>query len=374
MSPEGGRGWPSEFVRSARDRDALLVLSHLDGPTPRELNELAWEVRSARACLEAVLRGSVGSANDREIARSIDPVEVRAAVGRCGARHVIPGEEDYPTGLLDLPDPPAGLFLVGPSPPILPPAVSVVGARRCSPYGEEVAESIGRGLAAAGVTVVSGAARGIDGASHRGALAADGSTVAVLGSGIDVPYPRAHRRLLGEIAAAGAIISEYPPGMQPLPRRFPARNRIVAALTQAVVVVEGAPGSGSMITAEFALDLGRDVFAVPGPVTNPLSAVPNALIREGAGLIRGPEDVLESLEIDRAFGPEPSDAVLGLTLAERAAFDHVTGAGVPAEVVAREAGIDLARALSILASLELRGLVRRTGGRYQRVLAGNLRT
>src|SRR5205809_6482365 len=156
----------------------------------------------------------------------------------------------------------------------------MVGARSCSSIGKEVATAFGRGLAGAGVCVVSGGARGIDAASHRGALRAGGRTIAVLGCGIDLLYPGQNRALLREVLGSGALVSEYPPGTPAEPFRFPARNRIVAALCRAVVVVEGARGSGSMITADHALDVGREVFAVPGAVSSPLAAVPLELIRD----------------------------------------------------------------------------------------------
>ncbi|MGH2740218.1 MAG: DNA-processing protein DprA [Actinomycetota bacterium] len=287
-----------------------------------------------------------------------------------GSRIVTGVDREYPRSVLDLTDPPAQLFVRGKRLDHLGPSVAVVGARRCSAYGEEAAEGIGRGLASAGVTVVSGAAWGVDAAAHRGALAARGVTVAVLGSGIDVPYPHRNRGLIEEIAATGSLVTEYRPGTQPEPFRFPARNRIVAALARAVVIVEGAEGSGSMITAEFALDLGREVFAVPGPVTSPLSAVPNALIREGATLARGSDDVLSALGM-RAIPPVlagHNDSSEGdLSDDDRRVFERVLGEPVTAEAVARDLGVSVGPVLASLASLELRGLVRGVGGRYERV-------
>jgi DNA processing protein len=246
-------------------------------------------------------------------------------------------------------------------------------------------------VAAAGVTVVSGAALGIDAASHRGALAsgpqienADAQTglfpsrfptLAVLGSGIDRPHPRRNRALIEEIAAAGAVVSEYPPGAPALPRRFPARNRLVAALSRAVIVVEGAPGSGSMITAEFALEMGRDVLAVPGAVTSPLAAVPHQLIREGACLVRGPQDVLEALGVapgESLPAQRDGSGEVGASLppAERRALEEVAGAPVTVDAVAVGARLSVDEALSALMALELRGMVREVGGRYERTAAG----
>jgi len=381
-------GWPERFVAGPADRDALLVLAHVDGITPRRFHELAWEVGSARRCLAAVRRGKAGSEGDRSRASHVSAEQVNAALAGLGATQVCPGDEAYPVQLLDLPDPPACLFVVGRPLATAPATVAIVGARRCSTYGREVAEMLGRGLAAAGLTVVSGAALGIDAAAHRGALSSDGTqvtatcepgfpTMAVLGSGIDCPYPTSNRGLIQRIAVAGAVLSEYPPGTPALPWRFPARNRLVAGLSQAVVVVEGAPGSGSMITAEFALELGREVFAVPGPVTSPLSAVPNQLIREGAWLARGPEDILEVLGLEPAepgTGPSsPMNAageVGSLAATERRILDAVAGHPVTADAVATHAGLAVGQALSGLVALELRGLVREVAGRYERTAGG----
>jgi DNA processing protein len=358
-------------VAGPADRDALLVLAHLEGMSPADGHRLAWRVGSARACLRAVRAGTVAgaSARDRAVAEEIDPGSVRAGLAGCGARLVAPGDDDYPPGLLDLTDPPMGVFVRG-TLPAPRPAVAMVGARRCTAYGREAAESIAGGVAAEGVTVVSGAAVGIDAAAHRGALRAGGPTMAVLGSGIDVAYPPRNAALIEAVAGAGAVLSEYPPGVEARPHRFPARNRLVAALGQGVIVVEGAPGSGSLITAEFAEDLGRDVMAVPGAITGPLSAVPHALIRDGAALIRGPGDVLETLGLSASVpegsppGPVPP---AGLLSDEEGRFlDLIPGTPATLDSVAHAAGVDAARALRLLGALELRGLVASDGGRYRR--------
>lgn len=375
--------WPTGFVAGRRDRDALLVLAHLESLSPRDLHQLAWREGTARGCLRAARRGTV-SELDRSRASSIEPAGIREALSRCGADLIAPGDAEYPGGLLDLTDPPGWLFVRGRLSQGSGVAAAIVGARNCSPYGVEVAELMGSGLAAAGVAVVSGAARGIDGAAHRGALAVGGPTVAVLGSGIDVPYPRGHRRLLDQIADHGAVVSEYPPGLRPHPRRFPARNRVVAALARAIVVVEGAPGSGSLITAEFAQDLHRDLLAVPGPVTSELSAAPHELIRDGAGLVRGAGDVLEALglasgrtssrsdldegatskgEPDGPRGVSPSE---DLPEPERLVLETLGGTGQVIEQVALRSGLSTSAALRALVALELRGLVVASGGRYRR--------
>ena len=194
-----------------------------------------------------------------------------------GYRFVSRSAREFPPLLRAIDDPPAGLFLRGSADPevLSRPAAAVVGARASSGYGASVARSLGRELAAAGLVVVSGLARGIDSEAHRGALEAGGTTVAVLGCGIDRDYPAGHAELARGIADAGLIVSEYAPGVEPAPWRFPARNRIVAGLCAATVVVEARDRSGALITADLALEEGREVFAVPGEITSPLSGLGN---------------------------------------------------------------------------------------------------
>ena len=177
----------------------------------------------------------------------------------------------YPPLLAQLHDPPPCLHVRGAVELLSEPAVAIVGARSCSSYGAQIAREVAREVALAGVVVVSGMARGIDGEAHPGALAAGGQTVAVLGCGIDRDYPRSHADLARRICERGAVVSEYPPGVEPAPWRFPARNRIIAGLCLATVVVEARERSGALITADFAMELGRDVFAVPGEITSALS-------------------------------------------------------------------------------------------------------
>jgi DNA processing protein len=368
----GVKAWPDGFAGGWANRAALLVLASLVGILPRHLRTTAWQRGSASACLAAVRAGHLGSEADRHMAGEIRPEEVEAALKRCGARVVIPGDEEYLSGLEHLADPPAALFVCGRSLGELPGRVAVVGARNCSPLGREVAEEIGSGLGAAGLTVVSGGARGIDGASHRGALHGGGTTIAVLGCGIDVAYPSNHAGLLQGIVRSGAVVSEYPPGVPARPFRFPARNRIIAAVSEAVVVVEGAAGSGSLITADHALDLGRPVYAVPGLVNSPLAQVPLSLIREGAGMIRNSADLLTDLgHLDPAVD-SPVGTPLALTPPEQAVLEALAGPCLP-EQVARALGLGLAQVLPILTELELRGLVRSSGGRVERRLVEDRR-
>ena len=271
------------------------------------------------------------------------------------------GHPSYPPLVAQLHDPPARLYLRGERVDALAePGVAVVGARSCSPYGAQVARMLGRELAAAGLVVVSGLARGIDGEAHRGALDAGGTTVAVLGCGIDRDYPARHAELARRIADSGLVVSEYPPGVEPAPWRFPARNRIIGALALATIVVEARERSGALITTDFALELGREVFAVPGEITAALSAGTNRLIRQGAAPLLATEDVLAALGIDsRRSAPPPLSAAAAAILAVL-----VDGAAGMDELV-RASGRPPAEVAAALVELELAGLVAEGEGTYR---------
>jgi DNA processing protein len=283
-------------------------------------------------------------------------------MAEAGARLVTPADPEYEDRLLDLADPPACLFLRGKPLTDGTDRVAIVGSRKCSDLGKAVAQDLGRALVGAGLAVVSGAAQGIDAAAHRGALQAGGRTVAVLGSGIDVDYPVSSRDLLASIVEHGTIVSEYPPGVPAGPQHFPARNRIVVALARALVVVEGEARSGSRISVDHALELGREIFAVPGPVTSPLAETPLEMIRDGATMIRSAHDLLDDLGVDGStLPPAPPD----LDRDEERVWNALAGT-VSVDAVARRAGISVPDAVSTLVRLELRGLVASTGGRFER--------
>lgn len=272
------------------------------------------------------------------------------------------GQPGYPALLAELYDPPSRLYLRGSRPESLArPAVAVVGARSCSAYGAQVARDLTRQLAAAGVVVVSGLARGIDGEAHRGALAAGGLTVAVLGCGIDRDYPRAHAALARRVAENGLVVSEYPPGVEPAPWRFPARNRIVAGLAQATVVVEARERSGALITADFALELGRDVFAVPGEITAGLSRGTNDLIRQGAAPLLRADDVLEALGIER---PLPASSA-GLSPEAHAVLVVLADGAAALDEISRATGLGSPEVAVALTELELAGRVVGGDGLYR---------
>jgi DNA processing protein len=256
---------------------------------------LATELGVPRAQMERALAA-------REKAAALAARE-REESEKLGARILLRDDPGYPAGLAQLSLPPPVLYVAGEIPDGA--AVAIVGSRRSDAYGTEVAETFARALAAVGVTVVSGFARGIDAAAHRGALAADGgTTLAVLGCGLGVDYPAGHARLGKEIAGRGALVTELPCGTPPRAWHFPIRNRVIAALSAGVLVVQAAPRSGSLITVRHALDLGKEVYAVPGRIFDERSLGPHSLLRDGAKLAQHPQDLLDDL-LPRTDPPGP---------------------------------------------------------------------
>ncbi len=342
------------------DREAYILLNAVPGVPPRTKHRLLAALGSPAAVLQASRDVLADLSTDRAADRI---AEFRATHDRLpaevDAQILTLADPDYPPLLRSLPDPPLALYVRGRLPQ--GPCVAVVGTRRPSGEGVEVARRMAADLAAAGVCVVSGLARGIDAAAHRGALEVQGATVAVLGCGIDRVWPADHADLCEAVASQGAVISEYPPGTPPLRHHFPARNRILAGLSQAVVVVEARERSGALITAEFALELGREVFAVPGCVLNPRSRGPHQLLREGAHLAESAEDVLSVLGLpsrrSSTPAPPPESASLLELLGEPSHLDELV----------RATGQSAAAVSAALLALEVRGLVRRLpGGRYVR--------
>jgi DNA processing protein len=372
------------------------------GPRPRACGEClrrAWLVASLAGHIENAVADTRGnrarellSLADEELTRAMarseaadflkraaerDPQRMLAAVAGSGAWATCRHDDLYPEALGDLDDAPRVLFGRG-SPRILRElrrdgAVTIVGSRRPSRYGREIAGELGGQLASAGFTVVSGMAMGIDSAAQQGAVDAGGLTIAVLGCGVDLPYPPRHARLYRAIVEHGLVVGELPPGTQARRWTFPARNRIMAALGAMTVVVEARERSGSLITAEMAGDLNRDVGAVPGLVGTSPAAGTNGLIRDGAHLIRNARDVLDALLGPGADRATAAAAAAGPSLARelQGVLDLIERGAGTADGLARASGLDPGTLATALVRLELSGYVRRNGdGRYERTSLG----
>src|SRR5712671_7389638 len=289
-------------------------------------------------------------------------------------------EPEYPQTLLQIYDPPVMLYVRGDAQVLNLPSIGMVGTRRPTLYGTQMAERLGRELAARGLVVVSGLARGIDAISHQGALAVNGRAIGVLGTGIDVCYPKENKKLYEKVLERGAIISEFPLRTHPAPENFPVRNRIVAGMPLGVVVVEGAQYSGSLITARLAMEFGREVFGVPGNATQPTSFGPNQLIKQGAKLVTSWEDVIEELPTPvraellpvESASAEQRAALLDETFvpAERTLYEllNVDQARHIDEIM-EVSGLTSSEVLATLFDLELKGIIRQTPGKqFSRIL------
>lgn len=294
-----------------------------------------------------------------------------ADAARLGLRAVPITDDRYSPWLREIVDPPSVLWVRGTLAPFDRPVVAVVGSRQATPAGLQMGRHLGEGLAAAGLIIASGLARGVDGASHEGALAAGGTTIGVLGCGADVVYPAEHRELATRVAASGGVISEFPPGTSPHPHHFPLRNRIISGLSRAVIVIEAGEKSGSLITARMAMEQGRDVLVVPGNVLSGRNRGGHALIKDGARLVESVEDVLIELGLvaSRITDFQPDNSVTENELSKHMAI----GETYDADTLAGLTGWDVSRLLSELVALELSGRVSRSAGGWTR-LAGTTRS
>ncbi len=309
--------------------------------------DLTAQFGSASEAFDAIAHGST---RDAALAEA-DDVVARATA--CGAQLVQAGDDEYPAPLLELHDPPPALFCVGDIALLALPSVAIVGTRRATPYGERVTHELAGALASGGAVVVSGLARGIDAAAHRAALEVGGRTVAVLGTGVDIAYPISHRSLQSEIAERGLLVSEEPPGSRATKSSFPKRNRIIAAITKATIIVEAPLRSGALITAEHATDLHRTVAAVPGPIDSPQSAGSNLLLRDCATVIASVDDALAimGLTASRRRPPEPR------TAAERRVLDALALGPTDLDSLTTLSGLLARDCLAAITTLELRGAV-----------------
>ena len=280
------------------------------------------------------------------------------------------GDERYPELLRAIYDPPAVLYCDGSVEPGDRQAVAIVGSRQATPYGLRITETLAGELSALGFTILSGFARGIDAAAHRAALAAGGRTIAVLGCGLDVDYPPGHASLHAEIAGSGAVLTEFAPGTPPRATNFPRRNRIISGLALGVVVVEAAEDSGSLITARLALEQGREVFAVPGPIDVPTSQGPHGLLKQGATLVETVDDIVEELlpQLDRplqTLKTEPIAALpehVELSPSERTVLEVMSREPLHLDDLTERSRLTTPAVAAILLGLELKALVKQLPG------------
>ena len=278
-------------------------------------------------------------------------------------------DDDYPALLRQIPDPPPALYVLGDRAVLSHPQLAIVGSRNASAAGRENARAFARHLAGAGLAITSGLALGIDGAAHRGALEAEGgATVAVAATGLDRVYPPRHRELAHEIAARGALVSEFPLGTPPRAENFPVRNRLISGLALGVLVVEAAAGSGSLITARLATDQGREVFAIPGSIHSPLARGCHALIRQGAKLVETANDILEELGALARIAREARPLPVDLPAPQRQLLECLGHDPASVDQLVERSGLTVEAVSSMLLELELQGLVEAgAGGNYQRI-------
>jgi DNA processing protein len=323
---------------------------------------LASDFQLAAAGLERRTADSL-----RLLRQRTTPAAVAARLVELKIRALTLLDDEYPPGLRQVADPPPVLFVRGRLAPADAHAVALVGTRRATTYGHAVADRLARDLAVAGVTVVSGLAKGIDTSAHRAALQAGGRTIAVLGNGLDQVYPAENAGLAHEIvdADAGAVVSEFAPGVPPDAVNFPRRNRIISGLSMGTVIVEAGERSGALITADFALEQGREVLAVPGSIFSPISAGPNELLKQGATPVTGVEDILNTLSAQPASpGAEPANVarpVPELGVRETTVYQALGGQPRHIDELARTLAIGAGEISATLAVLELTGLARQVG-------------
>ena len=386
MNPENLKYWLALMsVEGVGDTLFGPLLERFGSPAAvfsASVHELAGVPKMSKKISQTIL-----AFNDWDgILRQID------GLNKAGIRIVTFLDESYPRHLLNVYDRPVLLYVAGHlhSDDI---SIAIVGSRHASTYGKYTTDRISRELALRGATIVSGMARGIDSCAHRGALAANGRTIAVLGSGLDVIYPPENKKLFEAIVEQGAVISEYPPGTQPLPFHFPARNRIISGISYGVLVVEAGEKSGSLITAKLAMEQGREVFAIPGPIDSASSRGTNSLIKQGAKLIDSVDDILEEIlpqlertarepvspgrkALETESGPEkpvndgkirpaaPEKDEGNLSLADRKILEAIAGGKTHADDIIAQTGFPPAEVMSALIVLELNGRVEQHPGKW----------
>ena len=378
LVPGGGPDLPAEAYATALASLPGMGPSRLAAIVACEPPAVAWgRILAARGWTDPVVVRSLAPRGAKLVDRwgraaaEVDVADLWRRTAEAGIAVALAGSPAYPPPLAGDIEPPAVVFHLGDPGVITGPRVAVVGTRRCSSTGAGVALELGRDLAEAGVAVVSGLASGIDGAAHRGALAAGGAPpIGVVGSGLDVVYPPGQTELWGAVAAAGVLLSEAPPGAAPERWRFPARNRIIAALADLVVVVESHRRGGSLHTVDEADRRGRDVFAVPGSVRNPAAAGTNELLAEGRPPVCSIDDLLVALGLGAARRGAPGDRRVPPGAGDLVVLDAVGWQPATLDHLVLRTGLDLARLAPALDRLCDTGWVARRGGWYERVGAG----
>jgi DNA processing protein len=322
--------------------------------------EIAWQAPAIDLQQAGLDRRSLSSLV--EARRDLDLDAEVERLQRAGVRVVTWDDPDYPPNLRQVYNAPPVLYVRGRIEKRDEWAVAIVGTRRASVYGKEAAQMLGAGLARAGVTIVSGLARGIDAVAHRACLDAGGRTIAVLGCGLDTIYPQQNAGLAAEMVQYGALVSEYALGVRPDARNFPPRNRIISGLTLGTIVVEADLGSGALITADFAAEQGREVFAVPGSVFARSSRGTNALIQQGAKMVCSVADVLEELNLTMVSEQAQVRAVIPENETEALLLNHLSAEPIHVDDLGRAVRLPIAQVTSTLALMELKGMVRQVGG------------
>ncbi len=364
------RDWLAlSFVTGVGSRTALTLIDNFGKPAA------CFKASTSELESAGVKRDTIAQLKSKDSYHRAD-LELRE-LERVGGKAIVIASPDYPALLRETYDPPIVLYCSGDLKPALAqPVVAIVGSRRCSTYGRNVAEMLGRELAARGVTIASGLARGIDSAAHLGALDGKGLTIAVIGTGLDEVYPKENKKLAEKVKENGAVISEFPIGTPPLPQNFPFRNRIMSGMSLGVMVVEGAERSGSLITARMAYEQGRDVFAVPGNITSSKSFGPNYLIKDGAKLVQTWRDVVEEFPADvkaEILSAERTEAK-----AEQLSMDEIVLSDIEKKVfsklksdeqihiddLVRQTKLSIGELLSALLNLEMTDRIKQLPGKY----------
>lgn len=352
------------------ERACLVAISQVAHIGPVRLGRLRERFGSLDEAWRAPERDLRPVLDDRSfrsfisVRGQVDPQELLQRLEGRGARIATVLDSEYPYLLRQIAGPPPVLYYRGTLPPREETTVSIVGTRRATNYGREVTTRIASELAAAGVAIVSGLARGIDGIAHQAALEHGGRTYAVMASGVDIVYPAEHRHLAERIERSGALISDYPPGTKPDAPNFPARNRIISGLSRATIVTEAPTRSGALITVGFAADQGRDVYAVPGSILSSASEGTNRLIRQGAIPLTAASDLLDDLGLAASQGPEAEQVPFPMTDDERALYALVTSEPQHIDEIAYSADITISAASALLTMLELKGLVVNAGAQH----------